>query len=67
MKSYLTKQLLTSNIGRDKDLSTLKSDIHLGLAVCLPHMSTSLKSIIVYCCFFPFGSHDTELRAGNTF
>ena len=41
--------------GRHKDLSTLKSDIHLGLAASVNYhffgrlilMSTSLKSIIV--------------------
>ena len=31
MKSHISKQLLTS-ISVDKDSSTLKSDIHLGLA-----------------------------------
>ena len=30
LKSHITKQLL--NFGRHKDLSTLISDIHLGLA-----------------------------------
>ena len=30
LNSYITKQLLT-NFGRHKDLSTLKSGIHLGL------------------------------------
>ena len=51
-KSY-NKAVIDFNIGRHKDLSTLKKDIHLGLAelslfrvdksLCLP----KLKSIIV--------------------
>ena len=41
-KSY-NKTVIDFNFGRHEVLSTLKSDIHLGLP-----MPTSLKSIIVY-------------------
>ena len=54
-KSY-NKTVIDFNFGRHKDLSTLKSDIHLGLAASVNItfsgrsilMPTSLKSIIVY-------------------
>ena len=55
-KSY-NKTVIDFNFGRHKDLSILKSDIHLGLAASVNHhfrvdksLSTSLKSIIGECC-----------------
>ena len=54
-KSY-NKTVIDFNFGRHEDLSSLKSDIHLGVAASVNYlfsgrlilMSTSLKSILVY-------------------
>ena len=70
-KSY-NKTVIDLNIGRHKDLSTLKNDIHLGLAASVNYHFFGQINPYVYlievnnCIIFPFKNINIHLKMQNT-